>query len=207
MQASTSMRGTSLRGSPFQAKPVRVSRVGRVGAVTVEANKKVLKKTKVILTTDVDGVGMTGEIKVVPVGYWRNYLLPNARAEIASSTVLETIRKAKEDVIRKRLEEKAQAQAFANALSTIAKFTLKKKTGDKEQIYGSVQASEISDAIYQQTGRDLSGAEFVVPEIKSTGTYECQVRLHPEVLATFSVVIVRDKSLTVKVTETKAAKK
>jgi large subunit ribosomal protein L9 len=34
------------------------------------------------------------------------------------------------------LQEKAQAQGFANALSTIGKFVLKKKVGDKERIYG-----------------------------------------------------------------------
>ena len=45
------------------------------------------------------------------------------------------IRKRKEDVIRAKLEEKAQAQAFANALATIGKFTLKKKAGDKDQLF------------------------------------------------------------------------
>lgn len=72
-------------------------------------------------------------------------------------------------------------QAFANALGTIGKFILKKKTGEKDQIYGSVQVQEIADAIYQQTGRNVSDCEFTVPEIKAVGTYECTVRLHPEV--------------------------
>lgn len=91
------------------------------------------------------------------------------------------IRAKKEDEIRKKLEEKAQAQAFANALTTIGKFLLKKKTGEKDQIYGSVQVQEIADAIYQQTGRNVSDCEITVPEIKSVGTYECTIRLHPEV--------------------------
>jgi len=47
---------------------------------------------------------------------------------------------------------KAQAQSFGNALSTIGKFVIRKKVGDRDQIYGSVQKSEVSDAIYQQTG-------------------------------------------------------
>lgn len=40
---------------------------------------------------------------------------------------------------------KAQAQSFANALSTIGKFVLRKKTGERDQIYGSVQVQEIAD--------------------------------------------------------------
>lgn len=34
-------------------------------------------------------------------------------------------------------QEKAQAQGFANALSTIGKFVLKKKSGDKDQLYST----------------------------------------------------------------------
>lgn len=100
-------------------------------------------------------------------------------------------------------QEKAKAQSFANALATIGKFTIKKKVGDRDQIYGSVQVSEIADAIYQQTGQKLAEADFSVPEIKAVGTYECTIRLHPEVNAAFSVVIVKDKSLTVKGTDGK----
>lgn len=66
--------------------------------------------------------------------------------------------------------------------------------GDKDQIYGSVTLAEIQDAIFQQTGRDVSSYEFTVPEIKSVGAYECAVRLHPAVNATFTINIVREKT-------------
>lgn len=118
------------------------------------------------------------------------------------------IRRKKEDEIRKKMEEKAQAQAFANALSTIGKFTIKKKTGEKDQIYGSVQVQEVADAIYQQTGRNVADLEITVPEIKAVGTYECTLRLHPEVLATFSVVIQKERgAVTIKTTEGAKKKK
>ncbi len=39
-------------------------------------------------------------------------------------------------------QEKALAQSFANALTTIGKFVIKKKVGEKDQIYGSVQVRE-----------------------------------------------------------------
>lgn len=93
------------------------------------------------------------------------------------------------------MEVKAQAQAFANALATIGKFAIKKKVGDKDQIYGSVSLAEVQDAIFQQMGRDMSSYEFSVPEIKSVGVYEASVRLHPEVNATFSINIVREKAV------------
>lgn len=92
------------------------------------------------------------------------------------------------------LQEKAQAQAFANALSTIGKFILKKKVGDKDQIYGSVKADEVADAVYQQTGRSIADFDLSMPDIKAVGTYECSIKLHPEVTGTFNVVIQREKN-------------
>lgn len=44
---------------------------------------------QVILVNDIENVGKKGEIKTVPVGYWRNYLLPNGIAKIASESILE----------------------------------------------------------------------------------------------------------------------
>lgn len=183
--------GAPLRTVAFSSgkAPGRVSR----SALRVEANKRVQKKEKVILVEDVPSIGSAGEIKAVPSGYWRNYLLPRGLAKFASESILEGLRKKKEAEVRKKLEEKALAQAFANALSTIGKFILKKKVGDKEQVFGSVTVSEIADAIYQQTGRSVADCEFEVPEIKTVGTYECRVKLHPEVVGTFSIVIQKEK--------------
>ncbi len=57
------------------------------------------------------------------------------------------------------------------------------------------------DAIYQQTGRKLPEQDFAIPEIKAVGTYECTVRLHPEVLASFTVAIQKDKTVQVRGTQ------
>jgi large subunit ribosomal protein L9 len=43
---------------------------------------------RIILTTDVAGVGKQGDIKAVPLGFWRNFLLPKKQAEIASEQIL-----------------------------------------------------------------------------------------------------------------------
>lgn len=53
----------------------------------------------------------------------------------SSSPPRRQIRKRKEDALRSKLEERAQAQAFANALATIGKFVLKKKAGDKDTLF------------------------------------------------------------------------
>ncbi len=73
-------------------------RAGRMGCAAAHGARQLVKhdevlalslRAEIILRSDVEGVGSEGEIKQVPVGYWRNFLLPNARAELATSAVLE----------------------------------------------------------------------------------------------------------------------
>jgi large subunit ribosomal protein L9 len=59
----------------------------------------------------------------------------------------------------------------------------------------SVTKQEIVDAIYQQTGRSIADFELEMPDIKSLGTFECSVKLHPEVTGTFNVLIQREKNV------------
>lgn len=58
----------------------------------------------------------------------------------------------------------------------------------------SVTSQEIVDAIFQQTGRRLEKKDIELPEISTVGTYQASIRLHPEVLGTFNVVVQREKN-------------
>lgn len=185
------MNATMLRGTPFTAAPV--ARTQSRTALRIEANKKVQKKEKIILIKDVPSIGPAGTMVSVPLGYFRNHLQPSRLAKQASEGILLSIQRKKDDDVRSKLEEKAQAQAFANALSTIGKFILKKRVGEKDQIFGSVTKKDVSDAVYQQTGRALAESDLVIPDIKSVGIFECSVQLHPEVRGVFNIVIQKEK--------------
>lgn len=176
------------------AASVRAAPASRRATVSVVANKRVAKRRQVILTEDAPQLGAkTGEQRAVALGYWRNHLQPRRLAKAASAQALEAIRSAKEAAVRAKLEEKAQAQAFANALSTIGKFALKKAAGERDTIFGSVSKEEVCEAVYQQTGRDISSLPIEMPEIKALGTYEVSVRLHPEVVGRFSLLVQKGK--------------
>lgn len=69
---------------------------------------------QVLLTKDSE-LGKAGQLKTVPVGYWRNFLKPQGLAVFASEGILEKIRAAKEAEERQRQEVKAKAQAMVRA--------------------------------------------------------------------------------------------
>ena len=167
--------------------------IGRSG-LRVVAQRAVTKKIQVVLTEKVQNLGDQGELKSVPLGYYRNFLQPQGLAAVATDTILEEIKRQNELKERARMEEKAKAQAMATALATIGKFVIKKKVGEGEQIFGSVSPQDIVEAIKMQTGRELEKRTVNLPEIKTLGTYEATVKLHPEVIGSFKVIVQKDTS-------------
>lgn len=174
---------------PPQAPPCSRSRY----ALRVEANKKVKKTQQVVLLETNPKLGKEGEVVTVAAGYWRNYLGPMGKAKPATQAILNKIEAAAKIEQQKKEEVKTKAQALATALQTIGRFVIKKKSGERDQIFGSVTTQEIADAIYQQTSQQLDKSKFTIPEIKALGTYDVQVKLHPEVTGTFKVVVQREK--------------
>lgn len=163
-------------------------------SLRVVAQRAVTKKVQVVLKDNVSNLGSQGELKSVPLGFYRNYLQPQGLAAMATDSILAEIKRKAEIEERMRMEEKAKAQAMATALSTIGKFVIKKKVGENEQIFGSVTPQEVVDAIKMQTGRELERRNVTLPEIKTLGTYDASVKLHSEVSGSFKVVVQKDTS-------------
>ena len=172
---------------------VRTTSVARA-PLRVVAQRAVKKTKQVVLTQQIPGMGNKGDLIKVANGYFRNFLEPQGKAEIATTSVLAAIDEkiqAEEDAKR---QVQAKAEAMATALATIGKFVVLKKVGEADQIFGSVTAQEIVDAIQQQTGRELNKKDITLPEISTLGTFDAEVKLHPKVVGRFKVVVKKDTS-------------
>jgi len=169
----------------------RVSTVRRTVAQPLEvlAFRKVKKQQQVVLLKDVPNLGQQGTLTKVSNGYFRNYLLPQRMASLATPSVLadfEAKEKAKEDA---KAADLATAKALATALTTLGKFTIKKTVGEEGKIFGSVSASDVADAIKQQTSKDLDKSMFTVPDISTVGTYDIVAKPHPDVACSFKLIV------------------
>ena len=136
---------------------------------------------KLILTSDVKGLGGKGEVVEVADGYGRNYLLPKRLAMRATAGALrdaEGIRTAHEEARKKVLEE---AEATAKTLVG-TRVVLAAQAGDEGKLFGSVTAGDVIDGVLKFTGvqLDRSTVQMAAP-IKSIGLHEVMVKLHPEV--------------------------
>ena len=145
---------------------------------------------KVVLRTDVPGVGKRGDITDVSDGFARNYLVPQGHAIVANDGIEGQAAAMRRSRDLKDARNRESAEAIARKLVPIV-FRIEARSGTEGRLFGSVTASDIVEAVNRQAGVELDRRRLVVEEtIKTLGTHEVGVRLHPEVefRLTFEVV-------------------
>ena len=137
-----------------------------------------MKKTiTVILKQTHVSLGKQGQILKVSPGYLFNYLMPKNLAEIATKgkikhiTMFTEIEKKKQNILQ------LEAKNLKNQIEQINKITLKKKIGDKQQIFGSVNEKEIINEIYNKTGYKLNKKQINMPEIKYMDIFNIALKI------------------------------
>ncbi|MBF0661638.1 MULTISPECIES: 50S ribosomal protein L9 [unclassified Rhodococcus (in: high G+C Gram-positive bacteria)] len=148
---------------------------------------------KLILTADVDNLGAPGDTVEVKDGYGRNYLLPRGLAIVATRGAekqVEGIRRAQEARAVRGLEH---AKELKTAIEGLESVSLNVKTaGDSGKLFGSVTAADVAGAIKAAGGPvvDKRLVELPKAHIKATGKHQVVVKLHPDVVAKFTLDVV-----------------
>jgi len=135
---------------------------------------------EVILLSDVDHVGLRGDVVSVARGYARNYLLPRRLAEEATPGRVAELQKR--DTLRARHEAKTaeQAHEIAEALSaTVLRFEV--KAGPTGSLFGSVTPTDIADEIWNTKKIRVDRRKIESDPIKRIGRYEVPIGLFEDV--------------------------
>jgi large subunit ribosomal protein L9 len=145
---------------------------------------------KVILTSDVPGLGHKGDVVDVADGYARNYLVPRSLAVKATRGAMkqaEALQRAREEAVRKAREAAEVAvEALAGQRVVVAA-----RSADEGKLFGSIGVRDIAAAIEKFTGVpiDEESIELAQP-IKEIGLHEITVRPHPEVEAQLELDVI-----------------
>jgi large subunit ribosomal protein L9 len=143
---------------------------------------------KVILTEEIRGLGTRGDVVSVKDGYARNYLFPKNLAREASAGNLKQIEHERRKWALLEQQEKDAAQKAADSVKGI-KIVVQKRVGEHGQLFGSVTANEIADALEAKgVNVDKRRIELAYP-IKNTGVHDVEVRLHKDVAALIQVEV------------------
>lgn len=145
---------------------------------------------KVLLRSDVRGLGRRGDIVIVKSGYARNFLLPSGAALVASSSSevqAVSMRKAR-DVLDAKSREAAEAQ---RAIIEQATFTIGARAGANGRLFGSIGETDLVNAIRSATGISLDRhAIFLAEHLKEVGSATATATLFDGVVANVSVEVV-----------------
>ncbi|MEU9865133.1 50S ribosomal protein L9 [Streptomyces sp. NPDC047971] len=145
---------------------------------------------KIILTHEVSGLGAAGDVVDVKDGYARNYLVPRGFA-------IRWTKGGEKDVAQIRRARKIHEIATIEQANEIkaqlegVKVSLAVRSGDAGRLFGSVTPADIATAIKSAGGPDVDKRRVELGSpIKTLGSHQVSVRLHPEVAAKLGVEVV-----------------
>jgi len=146
---------------------------------------------EVYLRKDIEKIGLAGEIIKVGDGFARNYLIPQGLAiEITPHNKTQYIAKIRKVENRKEVIA-TQTSMFAEKLNSVT-VTLKRKMHDDGQLYGSINATEIVEALAAK-GISITKSQVEFDKsIKAKGAYKVNIKLTTKLKATITVTIVAE---------------
>jgi len=147
---------------------------------------------EVILREDIDKLGNRGEVVKVAAGYARNFLLPKRLAVAATDSNRKIVEQERQAHLRKEVKLASEAQALAKLIGALS-VNIARKAGENDQLFGSVTANDVADALAQQNYTiDRRKIQLDEP-IRTLGEHKVPVRLHREVTAEVTVNVTREE--------------
>jgi large subunit ribosomal protein L9 len=147
------------------------------------------KPMKLILTQEVTGLGTPGDVVEVKAGYGRNYLVPRSLAmpwTRGSEKQIDLIKRARSAREIRGLDDAKEAAARLGSL----KVRLQTRAGTGGRLFGSISTADIAAAVKRAGGPDLDKRKIEVKNpIKTVGSHQVAVKLHPEVSAKLDIEV------------------
>lgn len=149
---------------------------------------------KVVLLQDIKGTGKKGELVNVSDGYARNFLFPRKLAREADAQALNELKNAEQSKKYKIETETAQAKENAEKLNDQT-ITIIGKAGKGGKLFGSVTSKEIAAELKNKYNITVDKRKIVLDsDIKSFGTYNCEVKLYTGVSAKLKVMVTEEET-------------
>jgi len=141
---------------------------------------------KIILLQDVKNIGKKGQIKEVPDGYGRNFLLAKKLAAVATTGAVVIAQKEEEKKQLLLKEQKAQTQKLAEALNK-KQIIIKARSKDGK-LFGSITAKDIAAEI-RKLKLEVPEKAIAVGHLRELGSHEVKINLNHDISVKINVII------------------
>jgi large subunit ribosomal protein L9 len=145
----------------------------------------------IILREDVEKLGVRGQVVKVAPGYARNFLLPKRLAVTATDSNKKIVEQERQSHLRKEVVLKSEAEDLAKLLGSVT-ISIPRKAGENGQLFGSVTAGDIADALEAQKF-NIDRRKIQLDEaIRTLGEHKVALRLHRDVTTEITVSVVAE---------------
>jgi large subunit ribosomal protein L9 len=136
---------------------------------------------KIILTQDMEKLGLKNDILTVKTGYARNYLIPKGYAVQATGSAVKIHNENLKQRAHKEEKIKKEAEKLAAKLAAL-KLVIGAKVSSAGKIFGSVNTIQLAEALNEK-GFEIDRKNIILGEetIKEVGNYKAVVKLHRDV--------------------------
>ena len=144
---------------------------------------------KVILLQELKGKGGEGDVVDVAPGFANNYLMPQGIAILATKGNLKQLEMRKNNIAKREATRLADADKLKSVLDG-ASVKVDAKVGEEGQLFGSVTATQIAEAIKAELGVEVDRKRVGRGNaIKTSGKHEVEVNFYREISATVTVLV------------------
>ena len=147
---------------------------------------------EVILREDIDRLGNRGDVVKVAAGYARNFLLPKKLAVAATESNKKIVEQERQAHLRKEAKLKTEAEDLSKLLTGV-NVTIAQKAGENDQLFGSVTAKDVAEALEKQNFTIDRRKILLEEPIKQLGDHTVNVRLHKDVTTPITVHVVKEE--------------
>jgi large subunit ribosomal protein L9 len=147
---------------------------------------------QIILQEDVEKLGHRGDVVTVKPGYARNFLLPKKLGVEATAGNLKAIERIRNSLAKKTATELEAAQKQAALLNGV-ELKFKRKTGENDQMFGSVTAGDIVESLAAQGFKIDKRQIHIAEPIKSIGEFPVTVKVFRDVTAEVKIHVAKDE--------------
>lgn len=146
---------------------------------------------KVVLIKDVKGTGKSGDIVNVADGYGKNFLIKNNFAKLATTAAVNENQQQKNADAYHKEQERLKAVEFAKKINE-TQICLAVKCGENGKTFGAITTKEIAEELSKKGIEVDKKKVFLKEQIKSTGNYIIEIKLHPTVIAKLKLEVVAE---------------
>ena len=146
---------------------------------------------EVILLENIENLGSVGDKVSVKSGFARNYLVPHAKAKIATAANVAEFEAIRAELEKAAAEARVVAETRKQAIEAIGTIEVTAKVGSEGKLFGSIGVADVCDAI-ETHGQTVEKSEIRMPEgaLRSVGEHLIDIHLYTDVDTQVTVNII-----------------